>query len=61
MRYYRRFIKGYSEIAVPLYILTEKGGPFVWTEACQYAFEKVKKQLTEAPILVYPESQKVSF
>ena len=43
--YYRRFIKGYSETAKPLHKLTEKGRPYVWTEECQAAFEKLKKHL----------------
>ena len=29
--YYRRFIKGYAEIAKPMHTLTENGRPFVWT------------------------------
>ena len=56
--YYRRFIKGYAEIAKPMHTLTENGRPFVWTEECQVAFEKLKKYLTEAPILAYPDFTK---
>ena len=56
--YYRRFIKGYAETAKPLHTLTEKGRPFVWTEQCQEAFEKLKKHLTEAPILAFPDFSK---
>ena len=38
--------------------LTEKGRPYVWTEECQTAFEKLKKHLTEAPILAFPDFSK---
>ena len=56
--YYRRVIKGYAETATPLHTLTEKGRPFIWTEGHQIAFEKLKKHLTEAPILVFPDFTK---
>ncbi|KAG8483060.1 hypothetical protein CXB51_021951 [Gossypium anomalum] len=53
--YYRRFVKGFSVMAAPLTKLIRKGVPFVWTEKQQEAFEKLKKVLTEAPILIQPE------
>ncbi|MCG8112564.1 MAG: RNase H-like domain-containing protein, partial [Candidatus Thiodiazotropha taylori] len=56
--YYRRLIKGYSEIAKPLHTLTEKGREFVWTDTCQNAFERLKEHLVNAPILVYPDFMK---
>ena len=56
--YYRRFIKDYAETAKHLHTLTEKGRPFVWTDQCQSAFEKLKKHLTEAPILAFPDFSK---
>ena len=30
--FYRRFVKAYSELACPLFNLTKKGTPFLWTE-----------------------------
>ena len=36
--YYRRFIKGFSKIAVPLNKLLEKNKPFVWTSKCMAAY-----------------------
>ncbi|XP_057734358.1 uncharacterized mitochondrial protein AtMg00860-like [Arachis stenosperma] len=33
--YYRRFIKGFSQIALPLTKLTRKDAPFIWTPECE--------------------------
>jgi hypothetical protein len=51
--FYRRFVREYSRITRPLYNLTKKDVPFVWSSACQAAFEKLKKRLINAPILRY--------
>ncbi|KAK8976607.1 hypothetical protein V6N11_057207 [Hibiscus sabdariffa] len=56
--YYRRFVEGFSIIAAPLTKLLGKDVPFVWTEAQQTSFEKLKEALTQAPVLVQPESGK---
>jgi len=52
--YYRKFVKGFAAIAKPLFELTQKGRPFVWTSRQQDAFEQLKKCLTEAPVLAAP-------
>ena len=39
--YYRRFVKGFSEIASPLHRLPGKTVPFIWTPECQQAFEEL--------------------
>ena len=52
--YYRRFIKGFANVAAPLNKLTEKNTKFVWTEQCTVAFEQLKQALISAPILAYP-------
>ena len=52
--YYRRFVKGFAEIARPLHQLTEKNRRFEWTSECQKAFEELKARLTSPPILAYP-------
>jgi len=49
--YYRRFIKGYSEVAEPLTRLTKKDVPFEWLEDQQRAFEKMVFVFTTAPTL----------
>ncbi|KAK5842830.1 hypothetical protein PVK06_005235 [Gossypium arboreum] len=56
--YYRIFVEGFSVMAAPLTKLIRKGAPFVWTDKQQEAFEKLKKVLTEAPVLIQPESGK---
>ena len=54
--YYRRFIRGFSQIARPLTNLTKKDRPFVWTEQCEAAFQELKTLLTTGPVLVLPDS-----
>ncbi|KAA3474333.1 reverse transcriptase [Gossypium australe] len=56
--YYRRFVKGFSMIVTPMTRLLQKNVKFDWTEKCQQSFEKLKAMLTEAPVLVKPESRK---
>ncbi|XP_045124905.1 uncharacterized protein LOC123512544 [Portunus trituberculatus] len=53
--YYRRFVPDFATVAAPLHRLTRKGAHFQWDEACQAAFEGLKKALTEAPVLPYPD------
>ena len=49
--FYRRFIKGYSEVVAPIVRLTRKDVPFVWTTDCEAAFNRLKEAFTSAPIL----------
>ncbi|XP_052116392.1 uncharacterized mitochondrial protein AtMg00860-like [Arachis duranensis] len=53
--YYRRFIKEFSQLALPLTKLTRKHTPFVWTSECEESFQALKHKLTTAPVLVFPE------
>jgi|SRR6185436_15219453 len=48
--YYRRFIKG-----KPLHNLTKRDVPFKWECKHQLAFNTLKRYLTTAPIMVYPD------
>ena len=52
--YYRKFVKGFSLIAKPLFCLTEKLVRFEWTSQCQEAFEALKRALMSSPILSFP-------
>ena len=54
--YYNKFIKDYAEVSRPLYDLLVKNRKFVWEEAQQQAFEKLKNALISAPILAYPSA-----
>jgi hypothetical protein len=36
--YYRKFIRGFSSMAAPLFALTKKGRAFDWNDECQTAF-----------------------
>ncbi|GJT64297.1 hypothetical protein Tco_1015777 [Tanacetum coccineum] len=49
--FYRRFIQDFSKIARPMTHLLEKETPFVFSKECIDAFQTLKKNLTEAPIL----------
>ncbi|RDX72650.1 Retrovirus-related Pol polyprotein from transposon 17.6, partial [Mucuna pruriens] len=52
--FYRRFIKNFSKIALPLSKLLQKDLDFVFDEACVKAFEELKTRLTSTPILQAP-------
>lgn len=53
--FYRRFIKGFSEISKPLCYLLGKDVPFEFTPACVEAFETLKRKLISAPIITAPD------
>ena len=53
--YYRRFIRNYAHMALPLYSQTKKGVPFRWTSRCEMAFNSLKTALTTPPVLAYPD------
>ncbi|GKB94854.1 putative reverse transcriptase domain-containing protein [Tanacetum coccineum] len=53
--YYRRFIKGFSNIAKPMTKLTQKNVKFDWSEKEEAAFLFLKQRLCSAPILALPE------
>ena len=55
--YYRRFTPQFSKVAEPIYALTSKNTPFVWTSSCKEAFEQLKRLLTSRPILAFPNSE----
>lgn len=53
--FYRRFIKDFSKIAKPLCSLLAKDAPFVFSDKCLQAFERLKSELTSAPIIRPPD------
>ena len=54
--YYRRFIRNYAHIAVPLTELTKKGRPenVEWNDSTEVAFQTLKAVLTFSTILKNP-------
>lgn len=59
LQFFRRFIKGFSEVASPLTSLTRKGkGIEKWDTSCDEAFQKLKAAITTTPILIAPKWDK---
>lgn len=52
--YYRKFIKGFADIAKPLTSLLKKNNKFIWSEECINAFNKLKQAITSEPVLQHP-------
>lgn len=49
--WYHRFIPDFASIAEPLNALKRKGAKFIWSPACQAAFDKLKQCLVSPPVL----------
>ena len=56
--YYRKFCRNFSIVTAPLTNLLRKQEPFIWTSACQEAFERVKAILLSSPVLTAPDFDK---
>lgn len=54
--YYRRFIAGFSRIAIPLTKLTCKDVNFVWDSECERSFRELIEKLTTSPVLTLPQT-----
>ena len=52
--YYRKFVKGFLNIATPLTRLIRKEEKFIWFEACQHNFNELKHRLTSTLMLTLP-------
>ena len=53
--YYRKFIKGYADIAQPLSSLLKKNAEFTWGPTQIKAFDTLKEKLTSSPVLILPD------
>ena len=53
--YYKRFIEDFSRLAAPMTRLTWKKVRFDWDDRCEEAFQKLRRRLTTAPILIVPD------
>ena len=53
--YYSEFIKGYTDKVYPMQkLMRNKGKKFEWSDEAQTAFENIKRELCEAPVLGMP-------
>ena len=53
--YYREFFKGYADKVYPMQQLRRhKGKKFTWNNAAEESFQRIKKELCEAPVLGMP-------
>ena len=53
--YYRRFIRGYAQLALPLFALTRQDAAWAWDDAAQGAFDALKAACTGALVLALPD------
>lgn len=56
--YYRRFVNGFSKIALSITKLVHKNVLFVWDNQCQDNFEKLKAMLKKASVPTLSKSGK---
>ncbi|GKE34333.1 reverse transcriptase domain-containing protein, partial [Tanacetum coccineum] len=53
--FYRRLLKDFSQIARLMTQLLVKDAPFNFSEECIQAFDTLKRELTQAPIMIKPD------
>ncbi|GKB63834.1 reverse transcriptase domain-containing protein [Tanacetum coccineum] len=53
--FYRRFIKDFSQIVRPITQFLVKDAPFHFFEECIQAFDTLKRELTQTPIMIKPD------
>jgi hypothetical protein len=59
VNFYRHWIPGFSNIAKPLHALFQKDHKWDWTKNKQTAFEILKWHVSQAPILVHADPERV--
>jgi hypothetical protein len=52
--YYKRYVKGFSQLATPLTDLTKKGA-FSWSDIAQKTFDNIKQVMSSCPFLALPD------
>jgi hypothetical protein len=52
--YYKKFIKGYAQITMPMEKWLKKDTKFQWNEDCQQGLDTLKERMVTTPILVFP-------
>ena len=53
--FYRRFIRDFSKVALPLSNLLQKKVEFDFDDRCKEAFDRLKRALTTTPIIQAPD------
>jgi len=53
--YYRKFIKGYAQITVPMETLLKRDVKYQWTEECKKSLDTLKEKMVTAPILTFAD------
>ena len=48
------FLPSLQEKLIPIYFITRKGVPFYWGDEQQKAFDSIKQDVTNAPVLLMP-------
>ena len=56
--YYRKFIRGYAQIIVPMENLLKKDTKYQWNDECQQILDILKEKMVTALILVFPNWEK---
>ena len=56
--YYKRFIKGFSQLVLPLTRLTRNNLPFEWNSTCEASFQELKTKLTSTLVLIITDPRK---
>ena len=59
--YYRRYIKNFASMVRPMVELTKKGKKFTWSNACDQAYDNLKKALVSADVMGYPLNEAGEF
>ena len=54
-QYFAKFIEGYASTSACLQALLKKKAVWHWSEACEFAFQEIKRKLTSAPVLALPD------
>ena len=57
VNYYTRYLPNLSTVIKPLIELLEKNPKWVWSDACQSAFENFKTLITSEPVLTHYDPQ----
>ena len=53
--YYRKFIKSYAQITMPMEKLLKKDATYYWNDDFEKSLDVLKDKMASAPILVFPK------